>query len=178
MMALNEKALQEQSYAICGEALEGIIKQDVALGMQKAKLFENESGKKVLFVVADLYSKNGSDEQMPFFKNSLKYINGFELMSFCNLYSKTAARCADPKNMVIAAKDLSIIGKDASKFIKYSAQKGIKDLMTAAENREKTTLAKIETAKKENKDVSALEKELKAANDAKEEITKLYAILK
>lgn len=135
-MALNEKALQEQSYAICGEALKGIIKQDAKLGMEKAKSFENESGKNIIFILAELYSKNGSDEQLPFFKTSLKYINGFELMGFCNLYSKTAARCGDPKNLVVTAKDLAIIGKDANKFVKYGATKGIKDLITAAEGNE------------------------------------------
>lgn len=178
VMALNEMALKEQSYAICGEGLEAIIKQDPKVAMVKAKQFENESGKKVLFPIAELYGKNGSDEQLPFFKNSLKYINGFELMTFCSHYSKTAARCSDPKNMLIAAKDLSIIGKGASKFLKYSTLKGVKDIMSASENKVTKSTENLEVAKKENKNVASAEKELKAWTEVKDELTKTYSDMK
>lgn len=178
IMALNESALSEQSYAICGEALENIFKKNPAVSMTKAKQFENESGKKVLFPVAELYSKQGSDAQMPFFRNMLKYVNGFEMMTFTSYYSKTAIRCSDPKNMLVAAKDLAAIGKDANKFVKYAAKKGVRDLLSAAEKNEKTAQETIDAGKKENKDVTAAEKELKTISPVKEELSKLYADLK
>ena len=178
IMALNEKALQEQSYSICGEALDAIAKKDPKLAMEKAKSFENESGKKVLFPVAELYSKHGGDAQIPFFRNALKYINGFELMSFCNLYAKTAMRCNDPKNVLLTAGDLAIMGKDGGKFLKYTTQKGIKDIMALWAKKEQSTRETIDTAKKENKDTAALEKELKTTSSTGEELGKIYDSIK
>lgn len=178
IMALNEKALQEQSYSICGEALTAIATKDPKLAMEKAKLFENESGKKVLFPVAELYAKNGGDDQILFFRNALKYINGFELMSFCNLYSKTAMRCNESKNVLLAANDLAIISKDGGKFIKYTTQKGLKDIMLLWTKKEQATREKIEIAKKENKDTATLEKELKTNSSTNEELAKIYNTIK
>ena len=151
IMVLNEKALQEQSYSVCGEALTAIAAKDPKLAMEKAKLFENESGKKVLFPVAELYAKNGGDDQILFFRNALKYINGFELMSFCNLYSKTAMRCTESKNVLMAANDLAIISKDGSKFIKYTTQKGLKDIMLLWAKKEQATTKKLKLPKKKIK---------------------------
>lgn len=178
VMALNESALNEQSYAICGEALENIIKQDPIAAMPKVKKFENESGKKVLFPVAELYSQQGADEQMPFFRNMLRYVNGFEMMTFCSYYSKTAARCSKADNMLAAARDLAIIGKDANKFTKYAAKKAIKDILAAAEKSEKNLQETIDNGKKEGKDVAASEKQLGPVAAARKEISSIYDSMK
>jgi aminopeptidase N len=136
--ALNEKALGEQSYAICRQALEGIIKQSPEQAMAKAKLFENENSTPMLMDVAEIYAKEGSDAQIPFFHNSIKNIIGFEMIGFCSFYSQTAARCNDLSNMIMAAKDLEMVGNGANKFIKYGALKGLKDLLSALDRKEKT----------------------------------------
>ncbi|MCE3228376.1 MAG: aminopeptidase 1-like, partial [Bacteroidetes bacterium] len=59
VIALNEKALSEPSYAICGEAIEAIAKRDPKLALEKAKAFETETGKDIVFPIMDLYSKHG-----------------------------------------------------------------------------------------------------------------------
>jgi aminopeptidase N len=176
--ALNQKALGEQSYAICGEAFEAISKKDPKLAMEKAKAFENESGKDLLYPIAELYANNGSDEQIPFFHNSLSKFNGFEVMGFIGLYSKTAKRCSNASSALAAGDDLYALGKGGSRFTKFSAAKGIKDIASVWETKEKTLKTQIETAKKENKDVSSLEKDLKTANETKETLTKKYNEIK
>lgn len=178
IMALNMAALGEQSYLICGEALEAIIRQDANLGMEKARMFEQETGKKVLFPIAELYSKQGSDAQLPFFRHMLKYVNGFEMMTFCNYYGKTAARCTEISNMRNAARDLAILGKDANKFSKYALKKAVKDLLTAVEKNEKTTQAVVENGQKENKNVSAEETRLKGLTELKQEVSGIYDSMK
>lgn len=172
--ALNLKALNEQSYAICGEALEAIAKNDPKSGMEKAKAFETEGGKDVLFPIAEIYSNHGGDEQIYFFQKNLKNFNGFELMGFLNMYAKTAKRCTSPLPVTVAVTDLATIGKGANRFTKFSAAKGIRDILTVWETKEKTLKTQLETAKKENKDVSTIEKELKMTTDTKEVITKKY----
>jgi len=171
--ALNLKALNEQSYAICSEALTAIAKSDAKLGLEKAKAFEKEGGKDVIFAVAEIYSNNGGDEQIFFFQNNLKQCTGFEIMSFLSLYSKTAKRCGS-LSATVAATDMATIGKGANKFAKFSAAKGIRDILAVWEAKEKTTKAQLEAAKKENKDVSAIEKELKTITETKEILTKKY----
>lgn len=174
---LNDKALTEKSYAICGEALRAISKNSPALALEKAKLFENESGKDVIFPVGEIYSTMGGDEQVPFFHKAVKYLNGFEVASFLSLYSKTAARGSE-KSAIYAAKDIEMIGKGANRFTKFSAIKGLKDLMIVWENKETSLNTALEQARTDNKDTMALQKELTAATDTKNEITLLYNQLK
>lgn len=174
--ALNEKALNEQSYAICGEALQSIIKSNPAAAMEKAKLFENESGKEVIFPVAQLYSTQGGDAQIAFFQHAIKYINGFEMITFINLYGKTAARMS-AKNALLVAKDIEMISKGANKYVKFGAAKSLKDLAAVWENKEKSLKSNIDQGKTENKDVSGLEKEMQAATETKEALTKIQATM-
>jgi len=176
--ALNIKALDEQSYAICGEALEAISKNDPKLAMEKSKSFENESGKDVLYPIAELYSIHGGDEQIPFFHNNLNKFNGFEVMGFLGLYSKTAKRCSTSTAALAAAEDLYSIGKGGSRFTKYSAAKGIKDISSVWDAKEKTLKNQLEVAKKENKDIALLEKDLKTATETKDILIKKYNEIK
>jgi aminopeptidase N len=171
--AMNEKALDEQSYAICGEALQAINKKNPALAMEKAKRFENETGKDVLFPVAQIYAAQGSDAQLPFFHNGLKHINGFELMTFNSLYSNTAAR-SSAAGALSAAKDLAMVGKGAVKFVKYATLKALKDLVSTWESKEKVLQESIQQGKAENKDVTVFEKDLQSASETKAALNKIY----
>jgi aminopeptidase N len=178
IIEINNIALGEQSYAICGEALDGISKRDPKLAMEKAKLFENEMGKDILFPVATIYSNNGGDEQMTFFRNALNYVNGFELMTFCTHYSKAARRCVKPENVINAAKDLEAAGKGANKYIKFACVKGIKDIVESWENKERTAQTNLDIARKENKDIVGLEKELKTITETKEALQLIHNRIK
>jgi aminopeptidase N len=176
--ALNIKALNEQSYAICGEALEALAKNDPKSAMEKAKLFENETGKDVLYPIGELYSNHGSDEQLPFFQKNLKQFNGFEVMGFISMYAKTAKRSTTSTSAIAAANDLNALGKGGSRFTKFSAAKGIRDISLVWEAKEKTLKAQVATAQKESKDVTALEKELKTVSETKEILIKKYNEIK
>lgn len=177
-MAVNERAMTEESYAICGEGLQAIAKANPVKAMEKAKLFENESGKDVLFPIANLYSTNGGDNQLQFFHNAIKYFNGFELMSFCNFYAKTTKRFENNANVLIAAHDLEIIGKTGNKYVKYTCIKGLKDILGVWETKETTTKKNIETAKMENKETASAEANLKSITLTKELLTKMLSDLK
>ena len=104
----------------------------------------------------------------------LKFITGFELVTFCNDYTKTAKRCVTPEAVIAAAEDLALIAKTGNKFTKYGGRKGVNDLFHVWEGKEKATLAKIESEKKENKDVSALQKDLGIITQTKDTLLKMY----
>lgn len=171
---LYESALNEASYAICGEALQAIAKTNTMQAMSKAKLFEKESGKDVLFPIAALYGNYGSDDQIPFFHNAIKYMTGFDFMSFCSSYAKTAKRCNTSTSAIAAAMDLEGLGKGANKYIKFASLKALKDIAGEWELREKRAKSAIETAKKENKITGDLEKELQTITETKDILTKMY----
>ncbi|MBA3663813.1 MAG: hypothetical protein H0W61_06350 [Bacteroidetes bacterium] len=178
VLELNNKALGEASYAICGEALEAIAKNDPKMGMEKAKGFETETGKDVIFPIADLYSNHGTEAQIPFFQNNLKYMTGFEISGFIGMYAKLAKRLSNSADAMIVAKDLETLSKGANRFTKYGAVKGIRDIAAAWEGKEKALKAKIEAAKVEKKDTSAFEKELGEATEMKDAVTKMYNSVK
>jgi aminopeptidase N len=169
---LNESALTEQSYAICGEALSMLAKHDPKLAMQKAKRFEKESGKDVLFPLAALYADHGSDNEVLFFHDAIKLFNGFEMMTFVSYYAKTAKRGNDPASAINTANDLEMIAKGANKFIKFASAKGIKDLYSAWEEREKALQSKQAAGSGPE-----IEKQIREAADTKAILLKKYESL-
>ncbi len=171
---LYESALNEASYAICGEAIQAIAQTNTTLAMSKAKLFEKESGKDVLFPLANLYATNGSDDQIPFFHNAIKYMTGFDFMSFCASYAKTAKRCSTSTSAIAAAMDFEGLGKGANKYIKFASLKALKDIAGEWELRAKKAKTGIESAKKENKITGELEKELQTITETKDILTNMY----
>jgi len=174
IIALNEKALSDVSYAVNAEALESIAKRNPKSGMEKAKMFEGETAKDLIFVIANLYAEHGNDEQMTFFQNNLKYVTGFGTMTFIGTYAKTSKRFGTAEAALAAAQDFEVIAKGGNRFTKYPAVKGIKDLSNTWEGKERTTLARLEAAKKENKNVDWLEKELKIISQTKDALSKMY----
>ncbi len=162
---LNEKALSEMSYAICAEALDAFGKIDTKLAMQKAKAFEGENSGDIIFTIAELYANYGADEQMNFFHNNLKNVNGFGMISYCSYYAKCAKRNNNSIFALVAAQDFENIVKAGSKFTKYGAQKSLKELLSVWEQKEKTA-----------KDNNAAD--LKTITETKENIGKLYSGVK
>ncbi len=163
VQALNEKALSEQSYAICAEALEAISKQQPGIGMQKAKAFENENAKKMLFVVANIYAEQGSDAEASFFHNNLKNISGFEWMTFGGAYIKLAKRCNTTGAVLQAATDFEIISKGANKYVKYACIKGVGDLLSQWEAKVNNLSKSLEVSKSSETEFAAIDKQLQEA---------------
>lgn len=172
---LNVSALSEKSYEICGEALSSIAKRNPTLALQQAKPFENESGKAVLFPIANLYATNGGDDQISFFHNGIRYMNGFELLNFCMSYVKTAKRCNNSQNVIMAAKDLESLSKGTNKFMKSGFTKGVKDLLDIWEAKEKQ-LQQTLSSGSGNK--TEAESNLKKASAAKDELNLIYNRMK
>ena len=129
---------------------------------EKAKTLENETGKKLIYAIADLYSNNGSDENAPFFAKAKTQFNGFELLGFGSIYGKFLKRCTKPETAIAGANDLAAMAKSGGKYVQYGAKRVLKSsLVENWESKESKLKTDIETAKKENKDVTAMSAELK-----------------
>lgn len=178
---LYEKALNEQSYAIVSEGFDAIAKLNPELAMKKALNLENEPSKEIIYSIADLYAKNGTDENHAYFIKVKKYFNGFELMAYGNIYGKFLKRCTKPETAIDGAKELAKIGTTDSKYVKYAAQKVMKDnLLNVWQDKEDKLKAKIEKAKTDATvgDVTKMTEELKIVSDTKKQILDLYNSIK
>jgi aminopeptidase N len=127
--ALNEKALMEPSYAIDAEALDYYVKKDPKLALEKAKPFEKEAGKAILYTLSGLYGNHGSAGDIVFFHTNMKNFGGFELITFLSNYIKLAKRCDGYSEALTAARDFETIAKEGGRFTKSGATKGLKDLL-------------------------------------------------
>jgi aminopeptidase N len=177
--ALYEKALLEQSYAIVSEGFDAIAKVNPDLAMKKAIALENEPSKEIIYSIADLYAKNGTDENHGYFKKVKNQFNGYELMAYGNIYGKFLKRCTKPETAIDGANEIAKIGTTDSKYVKYAAQKVMKDnLLNVWQDKEDKLTAKIEKAKKENQDVTTMTTDLKIISDTKKQILELYNSIK
>lgn len=179
--ALYEKALNEQSYAIVSEGFDAIAKNNPELAMKKAVTLENEMSKEIIYSIADLYSKNGTDDNHTYFKKVKNQFNGFELMAYGNIYGKFLKRCTKPETAIDGAKELAKVGSSDSKYVKYAAQKVMKDnLVNVWQDKEDKLKAKIEKAKTDVTvgDVTKMTEELKTVSDTKKQIVDLYNSIK
>lgn len=173
----NINALTEKSYAICGEALSALAKSNPTLALEKARAFERESGKAVLFPIAMLYSQHGGDSQISFFRGGLPYMNGFEQVNFCMSYVRTAKRCEIADNVIMTALDLESLSKDANRFMKSAYYKGVKDLADTWATKEKQFLKQKEDAGEAGNSVKA-DTELQNASKAKKELAAILERMK
>ena len=164
---LIEKGLNDPSYAVEAEALQALIDKDPVAAMQKAKQFENETGKGLLNTVAGLYSTNGGDEQLAFFGNNLKNYGGFELIGFLGNYARFAKRSSSSIVAITAARDFESIAKSGNKFSKMGAVKSIKDLAGIWET-------KFTSLKQAGATGTEAEKKLKEVEETKDILKKLY----
>ncbi len=177
--ALYEKGLSEQSYAVNAECLEAMTKVNPAVALQKAKSLENETGKKLLYAVADLYSNHGTDDNAPFFAKAKTQFHGFELLGFGSIYGKFLKRCTKPETAIEGANDLAKMASTGGKYVQYGAKRVLKtSLVENWESKESKLKADIETAKKENKDVTAMNAELKTVSETKAKLTEIYNSVK
>lgn len=177
--AMYEQDLGEQSYAIASEAFNAIAKTNPGLAMQKAKQFEGETGKDIMFSIADFYSKNGDDSNNGYFKGIQKNFTGFEVLSYFSVYGKFLKRCTKPETVIEGAQTIAKAGKTDNKYVNYTAQKLLKDnLVNVWQDKEDKLNAKVEKAKKENQDTTALATELKTVSDTKKQLMDIYNSLK
>lgn len=177
--ALYEKALSEQSYAVASEGFDAIAKINPELAMKKAKALENEPAKEIIYSIMDLYAKNGTDENHEFFKKVKKQFSGFELMAYGNVYGKFLKRSNSPAVALDGAQEIAKLGRSDNKYVKYAAQKVMKDnLLNVWQDKEDKLKAKIAKAEADKQDATALNTELKTVSETKKQIQELYTSIR
>ena len=101
------------------------------------------------------------------------------MLGFGSIYGKFLKRCTKPETVIGGAKELAGMAKGGGRYVKYGALRVLKmSLVDNWESKEKKLKADIETAKKENKDVTAMNAELKTVTETKDKLTEIYNTVK
>lgn len=169
---LTENALSAKSYAVNAEALNALAKRDPKKALAVARGMEEKKGRDVIFAIAALYSGHGADQQLSFYKNSVKYVTGFDMLLFCASWGKVAQRSEIHSNAIEAARNLELIGRGASKYTKYAVTKALQDLVKNYETRERNAAGKLADA--EGAEKATAEKNLSVLSETTATLKKIY----
>ena len=168
-------ALSEKSYAVIGAGLEALAKENPQAAMQKAKDLENEDSDNIRFTIMDLYASNGDDKNNDFFVKQKDNFGGFEAIGFVNNYGQFLKHCNKDETILSGAaiiKTYTEKGKNA--YVKYSAQKALKDLMKMYQDKEDELTNKLEEVKKQNGDATTVNNQLTTVSATKNKLKEIY----
>jgi len=178
IIELNNFALKEESYAVCSEALTALSKQKPEMALQYAKPFEKENSKKLLFVVANIYAENGSDGEINYFHQNLKNVSGFEMLTFCGAYTKTAKRCTKKESVLLMANDFEVLAATSGKYVKYACVKGIKEMYALWDGNVNNLNKTLEVSKTTEEEFTRLNQQIKEATDLRDQLQTIQNRLK
>ncbi|HEX8515241.1 MAG TPA: M1 family metallopeptidase [Bacteroidia bacterium] len=183
LQALYKSGMDDKAYSVIGASLSGIAKSNPEEGMKLAKQYETEKSVQVLYALADLYSKHGSDENNSFFVNSEDNFSGFEKIGYITQYAAFLKRVKKDETVNSGAAIFESIAKDPgiSKWVAYYAKKSIKDLATMYEDRESIAAQKLKTIKEANPNAGGtqeLESVVAASKAQKDKLLEIYNGLK
>lgn len=178
LQALYKNGLQDQSYAVLGSSLAGIAKANPDEGMKLAGQYENEKSAEVLYAIADLYAKYGTDENSGFFERSGDQFTGFSRIGYITAYTAFLKRAKNDETVNRGVSILEAIAKDesSSKWVAYYAKKSIKDLVTMYDDRANVAETKIKNLKETNPAAGGIQDLQAQADDARQQKEKLTVI--
>jgi aminopeptidase N len=166
---LNDNALTDAAPAICAEALNSISRRDPAAALRNSLRYSKDRSRDIIMAVTTLYGNHGDDGHIAFFRHSIPYVTGFDMLPFCASYGKLAQRCRMPGSVLTIATDLEGLGRGASKYTRYGVTKALKDLVAYSEQREALLKQKSASGQagpeKEYRDFSELTVKLRALYD-------------
>jgi len=173
--AIYTTALSEKSYAVAGAGLDALAKENPQAAMQKAKELENEDSDNIRFTIMELYTNNGDDKNNDFFVKQKDNFTGFEAIGFVNNYGQFLKHCTKDETVLSGAaliKTYTEKGKNV--YVKYSAQKALKDLMRMYQDKEDELTSKLEDIKKQNGDATLVNNQLTTVTATKNKLKEIY----
>jgi aminopeptidase N len=173
--AIYTAALSEKSYSVAGAGLDALAKENPQAAMQKAKELENEDSDNIRFTIMELYTNNGDDKNNDFFVKQKDNFTGFEAIGFVNNYGQFLKHCTKDETVLSGAaliKTYTEKGKNV--YVKYSAQKALKDLMKMYQDKEDELTSKLEDIKKQNGDATSVNNQLTMVTATKNKLKEIY----
>lgn len=178
LFPLYKNALNDKAYSVLSSALSAVAKTDPQEALKFAKLYESEKNMDILFAIADLYAKDGSDENNDFFITASDKFNGFSKIGFISEYVLFLKNVKKEETVISGVELLAGVAKDENlnKWVSYYAKKSIKDLSNSYDDKIKTTEQKIKKLKETAPHASSqeLETALEKMKIQKQKIEEIY----
>lgn len=173
--AIYTGALTEKSYAVMGAGLSALAKENPQAAMKKSKELENENSDNIRFTIMDLYSNYGDDSNNDFFVKQKDNFGGFESIGFVNIYGQYLKHCSKNETVLSGAAVIkTYTEKGKNVYVKYTAQKALKDLVKMYQDKEDELTSKLEDIKKQNGDASLVNSQLTTVTATKAKLKEIY----
>lgn len=171
---LYKESITDRSYAVMGSALSALAAVDAQAGLAKAKELESENSDNVRYAVMDVYAEYGGAAQNDYFVKQKDNFTGFEVIGFLNMYAAFLKRCDD--EVVISGADLmrEYAKNGSNVYVKYYAQKAIKDQVNRYQDKEDELTVKLEETKKVKGDLTIIQQQLDKAIATKNKLKEIY----
>ncbi len=182
LQAVYKNALNDQSYMVLGAALNAYVKANPKDGMAIAKRYETEKSKDVLYAIASLYAKYGTDENNGFYLAAASQFTGFAIIGFVKEYTAFLKGDKSDESVNAGTNLFASIARDEDgiKWVKYYAKKSIFDLMNLYEDQEHKLDEQVKKLSSEttNPSKQELEKQLAKTKAEHTKLSELYGSLK
>jgi aminopeptidase N len=169
-----KSSLDDKSYEVMSRALSGLAKADPVTAKQKAKQLENESSTSILYAVMDIYANDFDPSGNDFFMRSAKKFTSWNAIGFYNMYGLYLKKADDETFLKSAAFIRDNMASNPNKYVKFYAQKVIRDRSNKYQERIDELNGKIEAAKKESKPAADLESEVSRLKELKLKVDAVY----
>lgn len=166
-----EKALEDSSYAVIGQAIEALAETDRNKAMEMARRFEKEDGGAVSGAIARIYAKYGGKEEHNFFLNRIDKLNGFEKYGMLQTYNTYLMR-QDEKEINIGLEIFEDVARNGQPwFLKLSGYQLLNNAVKTFNEIAGEHQLRYDKLMEEGKTMeaaSAKQDQIKAENKAKE----------
>ena len=171
---LYKQSLNEKSYMVMGAALDAISEKDPASAVLKAKELENEPGDMLSITIMDIYSRYGDESCHAYFMKKKENFTGFDAIGFVNVYSIYLKRSSDNVILEGAGVLKDFASQKGNMYLKFSAQKALKDLLNKFQDKEDALSGRLEEAKANNTDSTVIQSELEKISSMKSKLKAIY----
>ncbi len=173
-------ALAEKSYLLMAAGLSALNHVDSKAAVIKAKELETEDNDNIRFTVMDIYANSGDDIYHEYFASQRSKFSGFDAIGYITIYGAYLKRCKLESSIVEGATVFADIAKTSggNVYVKYYAQKSVKDLLNHAQDIEDELTSKIETTKKSGGDVTVMQSEVDKIIHEKGRLKEIYDTVK
>ena len=148
LLPIYKNSMNDKSYAVIGEGLNGILKQNPAMGLEAAKAFKDETSTYILSPLCSIYANYGSDGDFAFFQHVAPLYRSWDQTAFLgSLGSFLKDRCKD-ETVVQGIPLLVDMTRNASnKYVKYYGFSALNGLLNHYQDLQDKTQHKIDELK-------------------------------
>ncbi|MFI5149868.1 MAG: M1 family aminopeptidase [Bacteroidia bacterium] len=148
LLAVYKNGLKDQSYGVIGECLNGIVKQNSAMGLNEAKAFRDETSTYILSPLCSIYSNYGSDEDLSFYQHIAPLYRSWDQTTFLgSLGTFLRDRCKDETVVKGMPLLVDMTRNSANKYVKYYGFSALNGLLNHYQDLQDKTQHRIDELK-------------------------------